>query len=154
MFFWNFPSEYLLVIFPILRIWASRPERIASKTDISALYFVVVYIPFIFCPIYKFCSVNILEPSSAGLVENSSFSPKPEILIVDICNNLFLALIHKSIIFLVPVTLMFSNSSFKPKCFTIAPAFITVLIFDSIIEKSSWDSPMFFWVIFYLKNSL
>ena len=54
MFIWNFPSEYLLVIFPILKSWASNPLLTASSTAISALNLVVVYIPFIFWPTYRF----------------------------------------------------------------------------------------------------
>ena len=42
IFFWNIPSEYLLVILPILTIWTSNPSSIASKTEISALYLVVL----------------------------------------------------------------------------------------------------------------
>ena len=42
IFFWNIPSLYLFVIFPILKICASNPSDIASNIKTSALYFVEV----------------------------------------------------------------------------------------------------------------
>ena len=59
----------------------------------------------------------------------SSFSPFPETLIVEICINLFSVSLQKSTTFCVPSTLILLNNSAVPKCFTNAPAFITVVIF-------------------------
>ena len=50
VFIWNLPSEYLLTIFPILNICASKPFAISSNIILSASNFVIVYTPFRFCP--------------------------------------------------------------------------------------------------------
>ena len=60
----------------------------------------------------------------------SSFSPFPETLIVDICINLFDSNLQKSTTFCVPITFIELNNSAFPKCFTSAPALITVEIDD------------------------
>ena len=135
-FCWKTPSLYLLVIFPILNICAFNPLFIAFNTIFSASNLVIVYIPDIFCPIYKSLSLKIFLLFIFSVVSStvSSFSPFPDTLIVEICINLLFSFLQNSTTFSVPFTFISLNNFEIPKCFTSAPAFITVVIlFFSIL---------------------